>query len=235
MNKLKLAELIGIIIGDGNIYYNKKFRKYYFEITGDPLLENEYFRYISDLVFSLLGKRPGIRVGGRGLKLRCYSKDFVEFLINDLGMPYGNKKGLNITIPSFIYDQEWNILKYCIRGIIDTDGSLFLAKKSHRIDYPTIEVSTISKNLAYQLKFLLSGNYRIGFRYFSKKGITGKYVISINGEEMVDRYINDIGFSNLRKLKVWDGRDLNPRHHELQSCLRLNKIPLPKALPGLAK
>ena len=31
-----LAELIGIIIGDGNIYYNQKVRKYYFDITGDP-------------------------------------------------------------------------------------------------------------------------------------------------------------------------------------------------------
>lgn len=211
MNKTKLAELIGIIIGDGNIYYNKNFRKYYFEITGDQLLENEYFEYISDLVFSLLGKRPGIRVANRGLRLRVYSKEFVEFLINNLGMPYGEKKGINITIPNFIYNQEWDILKYCIRGIMDTDGSLFLAKKSHRKDYPTIEVSTISKNLAYQLKFLLSKNYRIGFRYFSKEGITGKYVISINGEKMVDRYIKDIGFSNLRKLKIWDGRDLNPR------------------------
>ena len=211
MDKLKLAELIGVIIGDGNIYYNKNFRKYYFEITGDPLLENEYFEYISNLVFSLLNKRPSISVRNRGLKLRCYSKEFVEFLINDLGMPYGRKKGISITIPKFIYDQEWGILRYCIRGIIDTDGSLFLAKKSHRKDYPTIEVSTISKNLAYQLKFLLSKKYRIGFRYFSKKGITGKYVISLNGDEMVSRYIEDIGFSNLRKLKVWGERNLNPR------------------------
>jgi len=39
--KKELSELIGIIIGDGNIYYNKSKRVYYIEITGNPKKEQK--------------------------------------------------------------------------------------------------------------------------------------------------------------------------------------------------
>ena len=54
----KLSELIGILIGDGNIYYNTKIKKYFFEITGDPKLEVEYFDYVSSLVQEIINKKP---------------------------------------------------------------------------------------------------------------------------------------------------------------------------------
>ena len=124
----KLSELIGIIIGDGNVYYNPKLGKYYFEITGDPKLEREYFEYVSNLVQEIIHKKPTIRIGGRGLKLRLYSKEFIEFLVYKLNFPYGKKSEI-ITIPRKI--NNWNLSKYCIRGITDTDGSLFLSKKGN--------------------------------------------------------------------------------------------------------
>jgi len=205
MNKKKLAELIGILIGDGNIYYKPKFRKYYFEITGNPKLEKNYFNYVSKLIEELLGKKPSLRIANRGLRLRIYSKLFVEFLINDLKLPYNKNKGSNIIIPEFIYNQEWNVLKYCIRGIIDTDGCFFLASKGYRKDYPTIEFTTTSKKLALQLKKILSEKYRIGFRIYSRGSFKTQYIISLNGESMTNRYLRDIGFSNLRKIKSGTG------------------------------
>ncbi len=206
----KLSELIGIIIGDGNIYYNPQLKKYYFEITGDPNLEKEYFHHISDLIFDLLNKKPNIRKGGRGLRLRLYSKNFVEFLINIVKLPYGEGKCEVVTIPDCIYSQNWDIIKKCIRGITDTDGSLFLSKKYHRNDYPCVEISTVSESLAFQLKGILSPHYRLGFRSFSAKNSRKRYIISINGDIMVNKWINDIGFSNPHKgRKAYDILKMN--------------------------
>tara|TARA_Y100000310_G_scaffold1020_1_gene1447 strand:+ start:38710 stop:39339 length:630 start_codon:yes stop_codon:yes gene_type:complete len=195
----ELAELVGIIIGDGNIYYNSQLKKYYFEITGNPALEKNYYEYVSDLVYEITSKRPTIRINGRGLRLRLYSKSFVEFLIKTLKLPYGKIKGTTIQIPEAVLSQNWDTLKFCIRGITDTDGSLFLAKKTHKKDYPCIEISTTSKNLAYQLKNILTERYRIGFRKFSPVSFRDKYIISANGEKMVNQWIEDIGFSNKYK------------------------------------
>jgi hypothetical protein len=197
---IELSELIGIIIGDGNIYYNQKLNKYYFEITGNPSNEKNYYQYISNLIYNLLGKKPTVRIGGRGLRLRVYSKEFVEFLIFDLKLPYGKNKGSTVKIPNYISSKEWNILKYCIRGITDTDGSLFIAKKNKK-DYPCIEISTTSKGLAFQLKELLSTHYKIGFRKFRPKNFKEKYTLSINGKQRVNQWIKDIGFSNKIKIK----------------------------------
>ena len=207
----KLSELIGIIIGDGNVYYNPQLRKYFFEITGDPKLENEYFEHISNLVQDIIHKKPSIRIGGRGLRLRLYSKEFIEFLIHRLNFPYGKKSEI-ITIPKKI--NNWNILKYCIRGITDTDGSLFFSKKGNNLFYPSIEISTNSKFLAFQIKNILKNKYRICLRKFSKKGINNKYVVSVNGNIMVKRWVEEIGFSNKRKLEKWERWDLDPQHLE---------------------
>jgi hypothetical protein len=203
VNSTKLSELIGIIIGDGNIYYNAKLNKYYFEITGDPLREREYFNHISKLINDILAKKLFPRIGGRGLRLRVYSKEFVEFLINELGIPYGKNKGKLVRIPEEIISKDWNLIKSCIRGITDTDGSLFLSKKGNRENYPTVEITTTSKPLANQLRGLLNEKYRLGFRSFTPKGFRKKFVISVNGNEMVNKWINDIGFSNKRKLRKY--------------------------------
>lgn len=194
----ELAELIGIIIGDGCLYYSKKFNKYYIEIVGDPKLDRNHFEYISTLVEKILNKKPTIVVRSKGLRLRFYSKEFLEFLINELKMPFGKIKGKTVKIPNKIVSFGWEFIKKCIRGIADTDGSLFLANKGYRKDYPTIEISSISKNLVYQLKKILEEkDFRIGLRKNENVPNT-IYRLSINGEIMVKKWIEEIGFSNKR-------------------------------------
>ena len=76
-------------------------------------------------------------------------------------MHFNKGKGRKIVIPEQIVNDE-QLLKFCLRGIVDTDGSLFLSNKSHRQDYPVVEISTTSKRLAYQLKNIL---YRYSYAY----------------------------------------------------------------------
>tara|TARA_Y100000310_G_C20673561_1_gene811592 strand:- start:1938 stop:2591 length:654 start_codon:yes stop_codon:yes gene_type:complete len=203
MIKMKLndrvAELIGAIIGDGCIRYSPKISQYFVEIVGDPKKEKRYFVYLVAIFNEELNLKVSVKVRERGLRLRTYSKSFVEFLIYDLRMPYNNKKCQNVTIPTAII-MEPSFLKSCLRGIMDTDGSLFMANKGYRNDYPTIEISTTSVNLAHQMHSVLSKTFRLGFRNFKQGDYHRIYRISLNGDVMVKRWFDEIGFSNFRNL-----------------------------------
>jgi len=131
----KISELIGAIIGDGCIRYKPEIGQYYLEIVGNKDKEKQYFDYLKNILKKEFNLNTHIKTRERGLRLKAYSKLFVEFLINELNLPYNKEKGENIIIPKQIA-QNPELLRYCLRGIVDTDGSLFLSNKSHRQDYP---------------------------------------------------------------------------------------------------
>ena len=206
MVKMKLndrvAELIGAIIGDGCIRYSPGTSQYFVEIVGDPKKEKRYYAYLLAIFNEELNLKVSVKVRERGLRLRTYSKSFVEFFIYELGIPYNNKKCQNVTIPTVIL-LEPSFLKFCLRGIMDTDGSLFLANKGYRDDYPTIEISTTSANLAHQMHSVLSKMFRLGFRSFKQGDYHRIYRISLNGDVMIQRWFDEIGFSNSRNLNKY--------------------------------
>lgn len=199
LNKGK-SELIGAIIGDGNIRFSEKHNQYYVEITGNKEFEKDYFQYLSGLLSREFKLNSKIRESQRGLRLRVYSKKLVQFLIN-LGLPYNRNKSQNVFIPTKIVE-ELELLVSCIKGISDTDGSLFFSRKGNRKYYPSIEISTTSEKLAFQLKEILKDQFdlRIGFRSFKQGSYHRIYRISINGTKMLEKWMNLIGFSNKRIL-----------------------------------
>ena len=190
-----VAELIGAIIGDGCIRYKPKLNQYYLEIVGNKNEEKDYFSYLQKILKEELKLKSYLKEIERGLRLKVYSKKFIEFLIYDLGLSYNKGKGETVKIPDKIIDNPY-LINHCIRGICDTDGSLFLTKKSHRLDYPVIEISTTSIKLAKQLNKELSKILRISFRSYKPKNFLRIYRISINGNKMVNKWIKEIGFSN---------------------------------------
>ena len=198
----RLAELVGAIIGDGCISYKPKFGQYFLEMVGNPKEEQEYMNYLAEILIVEYNFNPSITFRERAIRMKVYSKNFIEFLIFELKLVCNKEKCANITIPLIIINNPlW--LKRCLRGIVDTDGSLFLANKGYRKDYPTIEISTISRLLAIQLQEVLSKDFRIGFRSFKQKGFQRIYRISLNGDVMVDKWFNDIGFSNQRNIRKY--------------------------------
>ena len=80
-------------------------------------------------------------------------------------------------------------------------GLFFYSRKGNNLAYPTIEISTTSKPLAFQLKEILSKEFRIGFRSFKPGDYRTIYRISLNGYKMTSKWIKDIGFSNDRHKK----------------------------------
>ena len=91
----KLAELVGIILGDGNIYVRKENRSAYYQlrIVGDSVKDKEYLvGYVKPLIESLFGLTPRIRKHKtfNALFVIVDYKKVIEFLIS-VGMHAGNK------------------------------------------------------------------------------------------------------------------------------------------------
>src|SRR3989344_5244255 len=186
---MNIYELTGLIIGDGCILYNKRNRTYRLEIAGDVKQDQLYFKEISELIRKLTNKMPWVIIRknekGYGLHLILNNKKFVEFLINKIGLPYG-KKTFTIVVPNKFL--KWRYFKHILRGIFESDGSLYFSK-SKVIDYPSyprIEIRTSSKNLAFQIfKLLKNKNFKVQFMKTKYKD----YKVYLNGEVMLNKSV----------------------------------------------
>jgi len=194
------CELIGIILGDGNIYTIGN--KYVVGITGNKA-DTEYFTHIQKMIFSIWGKQTTPFVSSGALRIRFNSKPVVLRLINFFGIPAGKGKCEKIRIPEIIA-QDWNKAKHLIRGFTDTDGSVFTANKPGSPNYPSIEITTTSKTIAGQINYLLAIN---GFkpanvRQYKQKQFRVVYKVALNGRKNLHAWLGEIGFSNPRKLQT---------------------------------
>lgn len=122
----RLAELVGIILGDGYIQYNTKKSQYSIRIAGDSNKDREYIiNYVKPLCDSLFGLESTIRKHQiwNALYIIINRKKAVEFLLS-IGMQAGDKIKNQATIPKWILENDC-FLRVCIRGLIDTDGSVY--------------------------------------------------------------------------------------------------------------
>jgi DNA-binding transcriptional regulator WhiA len=194
------AELVGALIGDGYIY--RKNRKYQIGFVGSPKTDKEYFEKLKSLIFSEWGKEAKIKLRERGLRMVIDSKEIASFLIDDLGIFHGEGKCEKVTIPEKMI-QNWDLARNVLRGIVDTDGSVFVSKKPGIEKYPSIEVTTTSRLLAEQIKNLLEKKeFRVAkiWSYKSKASKRVAYKVPLNGLGNLKRWIEEIGFSNPYKM-----------------------------------
>lgn len=125
----KLAELVGIILGDGNIHVHQKGNSvgtYSLRIAGNYLKDYEYLTiYVANLCKGLFNTKPRIY---KQPNVNCIyviidGRLIVDFLI-EIGLKVGNKIKSQVTIPYWIL-QNNDYIKACIRGLIDTDGCVY--------------------------------------------------------------------------------------------------------------
>ena len=194
----ELAELIGIIMGDGYLYNG--INKYTIGIVGHPITDLNYFKHIAILIKKLFNKKVKIKKIGRGIRIIFDSKNIFK-LITKYVPYYKGGKSDKIIIPKDILT-SWSLAKHTIRGIADTDGSIFTANKPGCSNYPSIEITTSSIKLAYQIRDILNNNeFRVAniWSYKSKNSIKTSYKVPLNGKNNLKLWMEEIGFSNPHK------------------------------------
>ena len=167
-----LAYLAGILISDGHL------SKRCIDISCySSLLENKIKR-----IFKQLFKK---KVTGSG---RIYiSNKFLPFFFNKVfQIPIG-KKAKIVEIPEIICKSPLPIVSSFIRGLFDGGGTV----------YSGLSYATASKNLAYQLTFLLA---RFGIYSVIRKE-DEKYRILIPSE-YEEVFLKKIGFTSKKNMKI---------------------------------
>jgi len=111
-----LAELIGIILGDGGITH------YQVKVSQNKETDRAYSPYITRLFKRLFSLDSNIRDDsyGKAREIVISSRNLVEYLIK-LGLKEGNKVKQQIDIPNWIKKNK-DFRVACLRGLIDTDG-----------------------------------------------------------------------------------------------------------------
>ncbi len=218
----EIAEFVGALLGDGYIHHKES--RYIIGLTGSPKNDCEYYEYLANILRKSFCVNPKIRLRQRGVRLTFKSKPVFEFLTKDLGLPFGREKCTNTFVPHSLYKKR-DLCNKVLRGIADTDGSIFTANKTGSPNYPSIEITTSSPKLVGQIRSALQ---RRGFRvakswkYRSKISKVDSYKIPLNGRKNVELWMKEIGFSNKYKyakaVKILDGGDGIWTHDTLTSA-----------------
>jgi len=193
------AEIVGAFIGDGYIY--RKGNKYQIGFVGSPKTDVELFERLKNLIKQEWNKEVNFKVRAYGLRMVFRSKEICNFLINDLRLTYGEGKCERVIIPEKIFN-NWDLAKHTIRGIMDTDGTVFVSKKPRIEKYPTMEITTTSIVLANQLRdILLQQGFRVANirKSLSKLSKRQAYRVPLHGKGNVRKWLDEIGFSNKYK------------------------------------
>jgi DNA-binding HxlR family transcriptional regulator len=205
---MNLMELFGVILGDGCLVYKagKKKKVHFLGIAGNADDEQDYFAEIKRFLENLTSRHVSVRVRyhpqGKSLQLQLSSKSFLEFLMRKFKIH--PPKTFNASIPRKYLG--WKHSKHIIRGIFETDGSLFFSRL-HRGGprcYPRLEIKTSSPILAEQIVSILREQGFLARIINPRKDPT--YRIYLSGYAMLHKWTREIGFSsqkNTTKVLFW--------------------------------
>lgn len=201
----ELCEIIGCFIGDGHAYKTKD-NHYIVQFSGHAALEKDYYEkiicpYILKL-FNSVGHIKKVKEKNV-LRINFYSKSFYYFLKEFLDLKSSNKTS-TINIPDFLFEEQNSLyLNKLIRSLIDTDGYVFLDKRSlYKKPYPRICFYTTSEPLYNQLVNHLPKyfNIRTYQRNRNPPKTKTSFTIEIYGFDQLNTWIKMIGFSNQKHL-----------------------------------
>lgn len=186
-----LSELVGILIGDGNI------SRYQTRVSLDIIKDIEYADFVKNLFETLFKTRASLFRNEKKstIDVIVSSKSLTEFLIN-LGLPQGNKIKQQIDIPDWI-KKDNSYKKACLRGIFDTDGSVYLDKhfyKGKEYKSMNIDFTSASKPLLRSIRKVLVD---IGFTP------TSSYYksVKLRRKNEVISFFDVIGSSNIKHIR----------------------------------
>ncbi len=200
-NSEKLAEFIGIILGDGGISND-----FQVVITLNKENDNGYSLYVANSIKHLFSIKPAFyklksKRSRNVISLATSSVALVDFLRKQ-GIKKGSKIRNQVDVPNWIKNNKKYSI-HCLRGLIDTDGGVYY----HRYISHGCELLNIGMAFTNKSKPLLSFVKKTFERLkFHPKVSWSGYNIFLYREPEVIRYSEEVGFSNLyqyRRLKKY--------------------------------
>lgn len=172
----ELAELIGVILGDGNIH---KFPRTEALTIASNAKNLGFVNRYADLIYKIFSKKPTINKPARGcIKIRIYQK----YLSTRLGIPCGNRSKLKIELPNWILKDKDNLIAY-LRGLYEAEGCFCVHKPTYTYKF------LFSNKNEYLLNNVYNGLKILGFHPHRSQ-----YQIQISRKEEVYKVIDLLSF-----------------------------------------
>lgn len=223
----RIAEICGIHAGDGYLRNDGKRKE--LDISGN-IEEKDYYE---NHVIPLFLKQFNIIIKCKFFKSRntygfvIRDASIIKFM-HELGFPYGAKSN-NVRMPSRILNDK-HLLKYFLRGYFDTDGGVYFSKKYGNYNkfkkkthnYPSISISTVSKEFFNDLKHALIS---LGFKpsccitKHKNKNWNNTHRIFLYGAGQTKKWMKLIGTKNSVKYTryaIWGRYGFCPTHLTLK-------------------
>lgn len=198
---LKLAELVGALLGNGHIGSSS----YEISIMCGLRLDAIYMKQnLVPFFEELFNISPNIYETKKynGIRCKVYSKIIHSFLTNEIGLPAGKKINSNwLRIPQFYMLSKEHLIA-CIRGLFDTDGGIC----RHRERNPMIEFDSHNGFLSSDI---LEALIALGFKATMSQG-----KVYIYAKKDIERFFKVVGSHNPRnmvKYLIWKGRGIVPK------------------------
>lgn len=119
----ELAELIGIVLGDGNIYQFDRCQRLTVSCNS---AYKEYMKHVAHLVEVIFKKEPSVIKRSRA---NCYDVClYMQDIDKALKIPEGDKIKNSVEIPSWIFSRKEYLIK-CLKGLFETDGHYGKSRK----------------------------------------------------------------------------------------------------------
>ena len=174
----ELAELIGVVLGDGNI---SEFSRCQRLVISCNSAHKEYIGYISRLVEKIFNKKPSIIKRSKENCIDIYL--YLQDIDKALGLPSGNKIRNSVKIPGWIFKNREH-LRRCLKGLFETDGHYGLNKKSY-VEY--IQFCNESQSLRKSVfKALRNLNY--------SPQVPGSSYVRLARKTQVRQFIREMAF-----------------------------------------
>lgn len=205
---VELAEFIGIILGDGCIsrYYKPGKCAYAaVRIAGHAEKDYDYLvNYVKPLIEKLFDIKVSVKrhsdLNKKTIYLIIYGIKLIDFL-KEMGLKSGNKIQNQTTIPKWIFSDD-EYLKACVRGLYDTDGSLYELLPHwpglFQLNFDNYNITLLKdmRKALIQLDFHPSKIHGTKTKNGTKVDITRKAEIK--------KFYKEIGTSNLRRIKQFN-------------------------------
>ncbi len=188
-NKEKIAEFVGIMLGDGYISYPKTPR---IKIALNSIVDKEYLQFVYNLLREIFNTKVIIehRKNENTSNLYMFERRIIRHIINNIGL-VPSPKWERAIIPKWIIDEK--LEKFVLRGYFDTDGSVVLTN-NNGVLYPRLEMKVSPSPMQEQFITILK-NYKFNFGSYAIG--KGKVRIQLNGKKELKKWNEIIDFSNV--------------------------------------
>ena len=187
----RLAELIGILMGDGHIGL------YQISMVTNSETDLQHALFVKKLFEDLFKIRVGLsnRTDKKACVVTVSSKSVCEFLSLQ-GIPQGNKITLGVHIPDWIQDKPL-YRKAFIRGLFDTDGCVYIDThyRSKKV-YEHLGMAFANQSSPL-LSFFKESLELFGLHPTQKT----KFRVFLRRREDIRRYFDLVGSSNEKHLE----------------------------------